>query len=105
MGTIEEAVYLDCETIWNLNDFESEKVNCDCADLLHVWLHVLDPSSKNFPEYKKRKAESALGQITNRSKPDACLECGHKWTSANCTKYIDYIVYLLEKQNYMVLKN
>jgi hypothetical protein len=96
MTTLENAVYRDVEETWNLNDFESEETNCTCADKLHVWLHVLDPSRHDVSfDYKHRKAENAIKIIVNKS--SECLVCGHIWSSTHCNQYLLDIERLLQK--------
>lgn len=90
-----DAVYTDTLNIWAKNDFESEDYKCDCADKLHVWLHVLDPNNKTFSDYRHRKAKSAVPIIVKKS--DESLECGHKWYSDNCKQYIREMEELLSK--------
>ena len=88
-----EAVYNDALKIWELNNFENSELNCDCADLLHVWLHVLDPTKKAFPDYRMRKAKQAIPIIISKS--SEILSCGHKWSCNNCNQYINEIEQLL----------
>lgn len=99
MSTLEQAVYLDAQAIWDANNFEDENITCNCPDKLHVWLHVLDPTRNNGnpPEYKNRKASAAIGEIINKS--NECLVCGHVWSSTNCTKYIKQIEHILKTVN------